>query len=212
MSAQHNSRIGIMGGTFDPIHLGHLIMAEQARDQFDLEKVLLIPSGHSYFKDNRAWKVTDSKMRLEMTRLAAYDQPGFEVSSIEVLREGNSYTCETLQQLGELHPDVDYYYIVGADTIMSMRMWRKPKEIFERCEVLAAIRDDQVPEDHLKAEIEALERDFGAVIHLLSVPNIGISSTDIRKRSAEGRSIHYMVPAAVERYIIKTGVYRVSPD
>lgn len=207
MSAQHKSRIGIMGGTFDPIHLGHLIVAEQARDQFDLEKILLMPSGHSYFKDNRAWKVTDSNVRLEMTKLAAYDQPGFEVSAIEVQREGNSYTCDTLQQLSELHPDVDYYYIVGADTIMSMRLWRKPKAIFDRCVVLAAIRDDQVPEDHLKAEIEALGRDFGAVIHLLSVPNIGISSTDIRKRASEGRSIHYMVPEAVERYIMKTGIY-----
>lgn len=208
MNLKHRSRIGIMGGTFDPIHLGHLIVAEQARDQFALEKVLLMPSGHSYFKDHRAKKVTDSGIRLEMTRLAAQGQKYFEASDVEVMRAGNSYTYETLQQLTAAHPDTDYYYIVGADTIMAMRIWREPKAIFDRCEVLAAVRNDQVADTALKAEIKALERDYGAHIHLLSVPNIGISSTDIRERAALGRSIHYLVPEAVERYIMETGIYK----
>lgn len=209
MQTQHKrNRIGIMGGTFDPIHLGHLIMAEQARDQFTLDKVLLMPSGHSYFKDHRAQKVTDAPIRLEMTKLAAQGQQGFEASDLEVLREGNSYTCETLRQLTALHRDTKYFFIVGADTVMSMRTWREPGAIFERCEVLAAIREDQVQRETLNVEIEALGHDFGAVIHLLRVPNIGISSTDIRERAKAHRSIHYLVPEAVERYIMETGIYR----
>ena len=204
----NTEKIGILGGTFDPIHLGHLIIAEQARDQYGLDRVLLIPSGHSYFKDNRSRKVQPAQTRLEMTRIAARDHAPFEVSDIEVNRPGNTYSFETLEQLRELYPSSELYFIVGADTVCSMRTWRAPERIFAACTILAAIREDQVDPEQLKNESEALARDYGARILPVEIPNIGISSTDIRERAAAGKSIHYLVPSALESYIIKNGIYK----
>ena len=201
-------KIGILGGTFDPIHLGHLIIAEQARDQYELDKVLLIPSGHSYFKDNRSRKVLPAEVRLEMTKIAAGDHKPFEVSDIEVNRPGNSYSFETLEALKEQNPEAELFFIVGADTICSMRTWREPKRIFDVCTVLAAMREDQVDPEEFREEIKALERDFGAKIFPVLIPNIGISSTMIRERAAAGKTIHYLVPYALESYIIENGMYK----
>ena len=201
-------RIGILGGTFDPIHLGHLIIAEQARDQYQLDRVLLIPSGHSYFKDHRSKKVQPAQVRLEMTKIAAGSYKPFEVSDIEVNRPGNTYSFETLEELKALNPESELFFIVGADTICSMRTWREPQRIFDVCTVLAAMREDQVDPEEFQRETQALEKDFGARIYPVSIPNIGISSTQIRERAASGKSIHYLVPERVERYIIESGIYR----
>ena len=201
-------RIGILGGTFDPIHIGHLIIAEQARDQYQLDRVLLIPSGHSYFKDNRSKKVQPAQVRLEMTKIAAGSYKPFEVSDIEVNRPGNTYSFETLEELKTQNPESELFFIVGADTICSMRTWREPQRIFDVCTVLAAMREDQVDPEEFKKETEALERDFGARIYPVSIPNIGISSTQIRERAAFGKSVHYLVPDDLESYIIETGIYK----
>ena len=201
-------RIGILGGTFDPIHLGHLIIAEQARDQYQLDRVLLIPSGHSYFKDHRSKKVQPAQVRLEMTKIAAGSYKPFEVSDIEVNRPGNTYSFETLEELKALNPESELFFIVGADTICSMRTWREPQRIFNVCTVLAAMREDQVDPEEFQRETQALEKDFGARIYPVSIPNIGISSTQIRERAASGKSIHYLVPDALESYIIETGIYK----
>ena len=201
-------RIGILGGTIDPIHIGHLIIAEQARDQYQLDRVLLIPSGHSYFKDNRSKKVQPAQVRLEMTKIAAGSYKPFEVSDIEVNRPGNTYSFETLEELKTQNPESELFFIVGADTICSMRTWREPQRIFDVCTVLAAMREDQVDPEEFKKETEALERDFGARIYPVSIPNIGISSTQIRERAAFGKSVHYLVPDALESYIIETGIYK----
>ena len=201
-------RIGILGGTFDPIHLGHLIIAEQARDQYKLNRVLLIPSGHSYFKDNRSKKVQPAQVRLEMTKIAAGNYKPFEVSDIEVNRPGNTYSFETLEELKAQNPESELFFIVGADTICSMRTWREPKRIFDVCTVLAAMREDQVDPEEFQKQTQALERDFGARIFPVSIPNIGISSTQIRERAASGKSVHYLVPDALESYIIESGIYK----
>ena len=201
-------RIGILGGTFDPIHLGHLIIADQARDQYKLDRVLLIPSGHSYFKDNRSRKVQPAQVRLEMTKIAAGNYKPFEVSDIEVNRPGNTYSFETLEELKDQNPESELFFIVGADTICSMRTWREPKRIFDVCTVLAAMREDQVDPEEFQKQTQALKRDFGARIFPVSIPNIGISSTQIRERAASGKTIHYLVPDALESYIIETGIYK----
>ena len=129
-------RIGMLGGTFDPIHYGHLIIAEQARDQYDLDTVYLIPSGHSYFKDHREKKVLPAQTRLIMTKIAAEGYAPFEVSDIEVQRPGNTYSFETLEALAEQNRDADLFFIVGADTICSMASWREPARVFSACTVL----------------------------------------------------------------------------
>ena len=204
----YKKKIGILGGTFDPIHLGHLIIAEQARDQYGLDQVLLIPSGHSYFKDNRAQKVLPAQTRLEMTRKAVSDYAPFEVSDIEVLRSGNTYTYETLEELADLYPEAELYFIVGADTVCSMSTWREPARIFAACTILAAMREDQVDPDRFEEGIRDLENRFQARIRTISIPNIGISSTQIRDRAGNGKSIHYLVPNALESYIIENGIYK----
>lgn len=204
----NKERIGILGGTFDPIHLGHLIIAEQARDQYELDRVLLIPSGHSYFKDNRSKKVQSAQVRLRMTQIAAEGYAPFEVSDIEVNRPGNTYSFETLEELKANNPDAELFFIVGADTVCAMRTWREPARIFAVCTILAAMREDQVDPEKLREETRSLEKDFGARIYPVSIPNIGISSTQIRERAALGKSIHYLVPDSLESYIIETGIYK----
>lgn len=200
-------KTGIMGGTFDPPHFGHLLIAEAARDAFGLDNVILMPSGRSYFKDHQTRKVSDKYDRLEMTRIAAATNPAFTVSDMEVLREGRTYTAETLGILTRDHPETDYFFIVGADTVVSMRTWYHPEEIFSRCTILAAVREDSVKPEALIKEIDALERDFGAGIRLLDVPNVGFSSTDIKNRLEEGRSVRYMLPEEVVEYIRSKGLY-----
>ena len=206
-SEKSGLRLGILGGTFDPIHYGHLIIAEQARDQFDLDKVLLIPSGHSYFKDNRKQKVLPPQTRLEMTRIAVDGYEPFEVSDIEVTRPGNTYSFETLEALAGQYPEAELFFIVGADTICSMDTWKEPARIFSACTVLAAMREDQVDPESFQTARKALEEKYGAVIRTVSIPNIGISSTDIRERVGLKKSIHYLVPYTLERYIIEKGIY-----
>ncbi len=208
MDTGKSQKIGILGGTFDPIHMGHLIIAEQARDQYGLDRVLLIPSGHSYFKDHRAQKVLPAETRLEMTRIAASDYAPFEVSDIETKRPGNTYSYETLEEIKSQNPDSELYFIVGADTVCMMGTWREPGRIFDACTVLAAMREDQVDPKKLEEEAEALRVKYGARILPVVIPSIGISSTDIRERVGSGKSIHYLVPDSLESYIMEKGIYK----
>ena len=123
-------------------------------------------------------------------------------------RPGNTYSFETLEELKDQNPESELFFIVGADTICSMRTWREPKRIFDVCTVLAAMREDQVDPEEFQKQTQALKRDFGARIFPVSIPNIGISSTQIRERAASGKTIHYLVPDALESYIIETGIYK----
>ena len=201
-------KIGILGGTFDPIHTAHLIIAEAAYDSFSLDEVLLMPSGHSYLKDNRAQKVLPPEIRYEMTCLAAADNPHFTASDFEMRHPGNTYTSETLLALSKLNPRDEFYFIIGADSVYSILTWKDPEVIFENCTLLAAIREDGTPPERFLQEVSRLREEYGAKIDIIEIPAIGISSTDIRNRVKNGRTIHYLVPDAVERYIIETGLYR----
>ena len=205
---KEGKRVGILGGTFDPIHTAHLIIAEAAYDAFDLDEVLLMPSGHSYFKDSRSQKVLSPEVRYQMVCEAAADNPHFTASDFEIRREGNTYTYETLRELRRMNPDNHYFFIVGADSVRDILKWRNPESIFSDCTLLAALREDGIPTEEFLREVEHLRKDYGADIHTLEIPAIGISSTDIRNRIKSGRTIHYLVPERVERYIIETGIYR----
>lgn len=201
-------RVGILGGTFDPIHIAHLIIAEAAYDAFDLDEVLLMPSGHSYFKDEREQKVLPPEIRYAMTCEAAADNPHFTASDFEIHRPGNTYTCDTLRELRMQHPENHYFFIVGADTVLSILTWKNPEQIFAECTLLAAIREDGIPTEAFLKEVDRLRKEYGADTHVLEIPAIGISSTDIRNRIKNGRTVHYLVPERVERYIIEKGIYR----
>lgn len=197
-------RIGIMGGTFNPIHLGHLAIARRAREQFALEKVLFIPSGIPYMKD--LTKVLPAEARCEMTRLAIKEEPSFRLSTIEVDKSQNTYTYETLQDLKTNDPMAEYYFIMGADSLWAMEQWKKPQEIFLNCHVLAAIRDDKSPED-MEAQIAYLQEKYDAQISLLKIDAMDISSSMIRNKIRDSRSIHGLVPEAVETYIYEHKLY-----
>ena len=132
------SKIGILGGTFNPIHNGHLLLAEQARCFYGLDQVLFIPSGCSYMK--RQEEILPGEIRFQMVQLAIADNPYFCVSDMEIVREGNSYTCETITRLHAQYPEDELYYIVGADTLFQMEFWKNPEQIFTQCITAASVR------------------------------------------------------------------------
>lgn len=197
-------KIGILGGTFNPIHLGHLLLGETARCHENLDEVWFMPSGISYLKKNIS--IPDGSVRLEMVREAVKDNPYFKASDLEVLREGNTYTSDTLVWLAEKYPDDSFYFIVGADSLMHMESWYHPEIIFRNCTVLAAVRDD-VDFVKLEEQKDYLISKFNAKINLLPYPLMDLSSTEIRKRVGQGKSIRYMVNNEVLSFIERNHLY-----
>lgn len=198
-------KVGIIGGTFNPIHLGHLILAEHARDEYKLDEILFIPTGISHFKDPSI--VLDKKKRIAMTGGAIDDNPYFALSTIETDRPGNSYTYETLEELKGHNPDTEYYLIVGADSLFQMEEWKNPEIIMKNAIILVAVRKGQSLEE-LQDKAAELSQKYNAKIRILTCPYIDISSTEIRQRIKEGKSIRYMVNEETRAYIKKFNLYR----
>jgi len=197
-------KTGIFGGTFSPIHVGHLMLAERAFSDFELDEILLIPTGLSHLKDNT---VIDKKHRLAMTRAAIAGNDHFSVSTIEVDRPGNSYTYETLTALKEANPDVNYFFIIGADSLFQLETWVKPDIILASATIIVAARDDVSVED-LNKKADEYKLKYDADIRILNFPQIDISSTEIRRRVKDGKSIKYMVTDSVIDYITENGLYK----
>ncbi len=196
-------KIGIMGGTFDPIHYGHLILAETAYDRFNMDKVLIMPAGDPYFKADRG--VSADEDRAEMVKLAIQGNPHFEFSDLELAREGDTYTVDTLTILREQYPSDDLYLIVGSDTLFQMEKWYKPQEIFNLAKILSSSRNIEASE--LNDQMDYLRKKFSAKIVNLYMPNIDISSTDIRDKVKHGMSVRYFLPDSVIDYIHEKGLY-----
>ena len=197
-------KIGILGGTFDPIHIGHLAIAEAALDRLALDRVILIPAGRPWLKSGQV--VSSPEHRLAMARLAINDKPGLEVSSIEIDRPGPTYTVDTLVELREeLGSGVELYLVLGMDSVRELRRWREPERLFGLCTVVAVSRPEIC--DLSSAEIE---RSFTAAhgrTRTIRGPMLDVSATDTRTRVAEGRSISDCVPPSVERHIREHGLY-----
>ena len=198
-------RIGIMGGTFDPIHVGHLLIAENALEQFGLDKILFIPTGHSPHKDDR--EILQAAHRLEMIRLSVKDNPAFFFSTIEMNAEGVSYTYLTLQQLQDQYPDWELYFIMGGDSLDYLESWGHPEIICSIATILVAVRDD-FDRESIAEKIEELRRQFSARIYPIDSPNVAISSSEIRQRVEHGNSIRYLVTSEVEAYIDRNNLYK----
>ncbi len=199
-------RIGIMGGTFDPLHYGHLVAAEMARHEFALEKVIFIPTGNPPHKVGR--RVTSPGDRYEMVKRAVQDNSFFEVSDLEIQRKGYSYTVDTLKELHELYPQHELYFITGADAFREIFTWREVQSVLSLSHFIGASRPGFDPHEFL----EELKRDYPEFLphmHLFDVPALAISSTDIRSRVKEGKPIRYLLPESVRLYIEKTGLYRI---
>jgi len=200
------SRYGIMGGTFDPVHYGHLVTAEAVRDEFKLDKVVFVPTGKPPHK--KGYKVTDAKHRYLMTVLATVTNPFFEVSRIEIDREGYTYTIDTVLEFKKMQPeDTKIYFITGADAVLEILTWKKVGELLRLCNFVAATRPGYEP-SQLNEMIKYVEKVHGSTIHMVEVPAMAISSTDIRNRIKANRPIKYLVPESVEYYIMKNGLYR----
>lgn len=198
-------KVGIIGGTFNPIHLGHMILAESARTEFDLDEILFIPTGVSYFKDPSI--ILDKKTRLNLVADAIGDNPYFAMSTIETDREGNSYTYETLLQLKEENPDTEYFLIIGADSLFEIEKWKNPEIIMQQAIILAAKRKGHAT-DQLLSKINELKEKYKADIRLLTTPYIDISSTEIRERIKNNKSIRYLVRHATCNYIEEHKLYK----
>lgn len=210
MTANAKLRVGIMGGTFDPIHNGHLILAECAYEQYHLDKVLFLPSGNPPHKKERPDGASD-RDRLEMVSLAIADNPHFYLEKREMERSGYTYTYETLQMLCSSHPDTEYYFIIGADSLMAFDTWKNPRIICQHCVLLAAIRDD-LPSELMQQKADELRARYGARIYFLDSPQLDISSTDLRRRFRNHRTLRYYVPDCIREYIETHEIYKRRTD
>lgn len=201
------ARIGLYGGTFDPIHVGHLIVARAVRERLDLERVVLIPSARPPHKPRSA--LTDASHRLAMTQLAVEGEPDLDVSDCETRRDGPSYTIDTVAEFRErLGPEAEIVWVIGADSLAELASWYRVEALADACRMVIAARPgwdrpDLTPLHGTLREdqIASLKRD------LIETPRIDVSATDVRRRVAEGLSIRWLVPESVRDYITEHGLY-----
>ncbi len=206
----NRQKIGIMGGTFDPIHYGHLYIAECSRHRFGLQKVIFIPTGNPVHKRRRG--ITSPSRRMEMTALAIRSNPYFDISAIEVQRSGPTYTVDTLEELHQEGTGEKIFFITGADAILEILTWKDVTRVFELCEFIAITRPGYSFReiDKVLSRLTNVQRNR---IHFHQTGGILISSTDIRHRVRCGEPIKYLVPEQVEEYIKEYGLYLLAgPD
>lgn len=206
MKEDNRKRVGIMGGTFNPVHVGHLMLSEWAREAALLDEVWFIPTGNSYTKQDKEY-ILDGEERLRMVQLAIQDHNAFTCLDMEVRRDGYTYTYQTIELLNKEHPELDFYFIMGADCLFSIENWIKPDHIFKGCTILAAARNGS-PYNKMEAKCRELEQRFGGKILLMEFLAMDLSSSQIRERIKEGRSIRYLVPESVRCYIEKNHFYQ----
>jgi nicotinate-nucleotide adenylyltransferase len=195
--------IGILGGTFNPPHMGHLVMAQEALDQLDLDRVVLMPVAVPPHKEAR--EDPGAVARLELCRLAVADDERFEVSTLEIERGGASFTVDTLRELHDVEPEHDLTFIVGGDMAQSLPAWREPESILRLARLAVAEREGVRRED-IARRLEPLHD--GDRVVFFDMPRIDVSSSAIRRRVAEGRPVRYLVPDAVATAIAEHGLYR----
>lgn len=192
-----------MGGTFDPIHNGHLVAASEVADRFHLDEVVFVPTGQPWQKHHT---VSAAEDRYLMSVIATAANPRFSVSRVDIDRGGLTYTKDTLRDLHELNPDAELYFITGADALASILSWQKPEEMFAMARFVAVSRPGyELSGDHLSDVLDSLPDD---ALRLVEVPALAISSTDCRRRAAESRPIWYLVPDGVVQYVSKRRLYR----
>lgn len=198
--------IAILGGSFNPVHYGHLKMAEAAMESTHFSKVLFIPTGTPYHKEQK--DLLPFSDRLKLLELAIENCPDFDCSPIEGERDGNSYTIDTVRELLWQNPTNSYSLLIGTDQFLTLRSWHKIKELGQLVDFYVANRNGEMSFSTFQKEKEALEKELSLHCNLFPMPAIDLSSTEIRKLLKEGKSIHGMLPKPVEEYILKKGFYR----
>jgi len=193
-------RLGVMGGTFDPIHHGHLVAASEVLSWFDLDEVVFVPTGQPYQKSRR--EVAPAEHRYLMTVVATASNPRFTVSRVDIDRPGPTYTIDTLTDLAGAHPDADLYFITGADALTDILGWRSAQEMFRLAHFVGCTRPGY---DMTASTLDQMPSDRVTVVE---IPALTISSTDCRSRTARGEPVWYLVPDGVVQYISKHRLYR----
>ena len=196
-------KLGVLGGTFDPLHYGHLALARTAVEHYRLSRLVIVPAGKPWQKSE--WRISAASERLEMVKLAVASQQGFEVSSLEVNRCGPSYTVNTLIALAGLYPGAEFLLVLGADVLANFLHWYRPRRILELAQIVAARR----PTFEGMEALDDVATQLGSRLSWLPMPPIDISSTDIRRRVVAGRTIKGLVPPAVEEFIRHHSLYKM---
>jgi len=195
-------RLGVFGGTFDPVHFGHLVLAERAREALSLDNVAWVPAGDPWRKGDR--RVSAAKHRVELVRRAIEGNPAFELSTVETERAGPSYSAETLGALTSARPRAEVFFLLGLDALKDLPHWHEPHRILELATVAAASREGRRLDTH---QLDALLPGLGARTVWFEMPRLDISATELRERAAAGRSLRYLVPDVVEAYIREHKLY-----
>ncbi|SHI65967.1 nicotinate-nucleotide adenylyltransferase [Dethiosulfatibacter aminovorans DSM 17477] len=198
-------KYGIMGGTFDPIHHGHLVIANEVLSLFDLDKIIFIPTGMPPHKIVEG--LTSPYHRYMMTQFATMTNPDFDVSDIETKKSTMSYTIDTLKELISGNEEEKFYFITGTDAVLDLPSWKNTEEILSLCTFIAVNRPGYIV-DGLDKKIKAITDKYGGEIYITKAPQLHISSTDIRNRIASKRPVKYLLPEMVEQYILKNGLYQ----
>lgn len=201
-------KIGIMGGTFNPVHYAQLLLAESAREQMGLDRVIFIPSGYPYMKDTT--DLPSGDLRYQLVKLAIKDNPYFTCSRIEIDRPGDTHTIDTLEEMHRMYPGDKLYFIMGADSLMDLEKWYRAEDIMKSCVILAAVRGG-VDRDALEKRREELMSRYQAEIELLDYCKSDISSTMIRERLKLGKSLRYLLPEDCVDFIWTKGFYSDKP-
>ena len=203
-------KVGILGGTFDPVHIGHLILALDSLEQLGLSSVWFMPSGKPPHKRHREGRATDEQ-RIEMVRRAISGSPFFEMHLDDMEPESYSYTYRLMERLSGEYPDTDFYFLIGADSLADFDTWVEPGRILSCCRLGVALRGEWSYEK-LRPVAERLQKQFSGKIELLHSHLVDISSEELRKRRAQGKEIRYFVPQGVDSYIREQGLYKVETE
>lgn len=199
-------KIGIMGGTFDPIHNGHLMLGEYAYREFQLDKIWFMPNSNPPHKASESIE-SQTKNRVEMVEKAIQGIEYFTLQRYEVDNTDVNYSYKTMQHFNQVYPEHEFYFIIGADSLFNMEKWVHPEILLKSCKMLAAYRDEKST-DEMLAQIQYLNEKYDAEIYLLNTPNVDISSSDIRRMIKEGTTIHGLVPESVFQFIEEKQLFR----
>ena len=199
-------KYGIFGGSFNPIHYGHLMICEYIKEEMGLDKVIFIPTGNPPHKDLGV----SAEDRYEMVRLAISPNPDFEISDIETTRVNLSYTVDTIRELKKIYKEEKLYFLIGLDSLFQLKTWKKIGDLSQEIEFVVALRPGYIDKEEINREIDFLRENFGTRINLIKTPLYEISSTDLRDRIHEGKSLRYLIPKKVLDYIEESGFYKVD--
>ncbi|MFI3172105.1 MAG: nicotinate-nucleotide adenylyltransferase [Eubacteriales bacterium] len=198
-------KVGIVGGTFNPIHVGHLMLGEYAYEEFLLDAIWFMPNGNPPHKDANTFSIS-TKARIAMVELAITGTSYFHLSKHEIEKESVSYSYKTMKELCEKYPENEFYFIVGSDSLFSLEQWKKPELLFEYCTILVACREN-MDLKRVHQHIDYLKEKYACKMKLLQMPLLEVSSSNIRSRLQENKSVKYIVPEVVHEYMTTNRLY-----